>query len=383
LPDYMVPSAVVLLDALPLTANGKVDRTALPAPDASRPGSGRAPATPGEELLRGLFADVLGLEEVGVDDNFFELGGHSLLAGRLVAGLRELVGEDERIGVRAVFEAPTVARLAERLAQGPDAESFPVLLPIRTRGSRPPLFCVHPAAGISWVYTGLLRHLDSEQPIYGLQAPGLADPDARPASVEELARTYLARIRAVRPEGPYALLGWSFGGAVAHAIAALLRRQGEEVRLLALLDAYPGTGEPAPERGRDDPARLAEILDSLGHPAAEATAWPTDEDGYAALVRGGEGPLAGLSGAGVARVVSVFRANTELSHALPLPGYDGDAVFFTAAEDRPADAPDPESWRPHLGGRLDVHEVPSTHGAMTGPEALAAIGPVLAARLTS
>ncbi|MFG2905863.1 amino acid adenylation domain-containing protein [Kitasatospora sp. NPDC048286] len=382
LPDYMVPSAVVALDALPLTANGKVDRKALPAPDSTWLGSGRAPATPREELLCGLFADLLGLEKVGVDDNFFELGGHSLLASRLVAGLRELVGEDEEIGVRAVFEAPTVARLAERLTLGPAAESFPVLLPIRTRGSRPPLFCVHPAAGISWVYTGLLRHLDAEQPIYGLQAPGLADPSAHPATVEELARTYLAQIRAVRPEGPYALLGWSFGGAVAHAIAALLREQGEEVRLLALLDAYPGTGEPGPEQWRDDPAQLELILDSLGHPVGEVTAWPSDEDGYAALVRGGEGPLAGLSGAGVARVVSVFQANAELSHALPLPGYDGDAVFFTAAKDRPTDAPDPESWRPHLGGRLDVHEVPSTHGAMTSSEALAVIGPVLAAHLT-
>ncbi|MFI2606494.1 amino acid adenylation domain-containing protein [Kitasatospora sp. NPDC018619] len=383
LPDYMVPSAVVALDALPLTANGKVDRRALPAPDTTWLGAGRAPATPREELLCGLFADLLGLEKVGVDDNFFELGGHSLLASRLVAGLRELVGEDGGIGVRTVFEAPTVAGLAERLDRGPAAESFPVLLPIRTRGSRPPLFCVHPAAGISWVYTGLLRHLDAEQPIYGLQAPGLADPQAQPASVEELARTYLARIRAVRPEGPYALLGWSFGGSVAHAIAALLREQGEEVRLLALLDAYPGTGEPGPEQWRDDPAQLAVILDSLGHPAGEVTAWPADEDGYAALVRDGEGPLTGLSGAGVARVVSVFQSHAELSHELPLPGYDGDALFFTAAKDRPADAPDPESWRPHLGGRLDVHEVPSTHGAMTSAEALAVIGPVLAAHLTS
>ncbi|MFD4532984.1 amino acid adenylation domain-containing protein [Kitasatospora sp. NPDC058397] len=384
LPDYMVPSAVVALDALPLTANGKVDRRALPAPDtAAWPGAGRAPGTPQEEVLCGLFADVLGLERVGVDDNFFELGGHSLLAARLVAGLRELVGAGEGIGVRTVFEAPTVAGLAERLARGPGAESFPVLLPIRTRGSRPPLFCVHPAAGISWVYTGLLRHLDAEQPIYGLQAPGLADPSHRPSSVAELARDYLAQIRAVRPEGPYALLGWSFGGAVAHAIAALLRDQGEEVRLLALLDAYPGAGEAGPEQWRDDPAQLAVILDSLGHPAGEIGAWPEDEDGYAELVRHGEGPLAGLSGAAVARVVAVFQTNAELAHALPLPGYDGDAVVFTAAKDRPADAPDPDGWRPHVGGRIDVHEVPSTHGAMTGPEALAVIGPVLAARLTA
>ncbi|MER6301919.1 amino acid adenylation domain-containing protein, partial [Kitasatospora sp. NPDC001539] len=413
LPDHMRPAALVPLERLPLTPNGKLDERALPAPGPGRAGAGRAPRTPLEELLCGLFADVLGVERVGVDDNFFELGGHSLLAGRLIAGVRELTGADG-LGVRALFQAPTVAGLAglvaglvDGLPAGPRTggrdgaaaeEAFPVLLPIRARGSRPPLFCVHPAAGISWVYTGLLRHLDTEQPIYGLQAPGLADLDRHPASLADLARTYLAELRAVRPEGPYALLGWSFGGPVAHAIAALLREQGEQVSLLAVLDGYPaptageaarngaapggaGHGRARRDAAERDPALLAAILASLGHKPADITAWPTDEAGYAELVRDGDGPLAGLSGAGVARVVEVFLANLALADDAPLPGYDGDALVFVAAEDRPADAPDPESWRPHVGGRIEVHEVPSTHGAMTGPRALSVIGPVLAERL--
>ncbi|MFD9685542.1 amino acid adenylation domain-containing protein [Kitasatospora sp. NPDC059088] len=403
LPDYMLPAALVPLERLPLTPNGKLDERALPAPEPGRAGGGRAPRTPLEEVLCGLFADVLGLERVGIDDNFFELGGHSLLAGRLVAGLRELTGS-AGLGVRALFRAPTVAGLADLLAAARDGapaeEDFPVLLPIRTRGTRPPLFCVHPAAGISWVYTGLLRHLDAEQPIYGLQAPGLADLSRHPASLAEMARDYLAELRAVRPEGPYALLGWSFGGPVAHAVAALLREQGERVDLLAVLDGYPELDEYARITGASpdritggsrprstggspdrDPALLAAILESLGQQAGEITDWPADEAGYAELVRHGAGPLAGLSGAGVARVVEVFLANLALAGDAPLPGYDGDALVFVATQDRPADAPDPESWRPHVGGRLEVHHVPSTHGAMTGPEALAVIGPVLAQRL--
>ncbi|MET9183028.1 amino acid adenylation domain-containing protein, partial [Kitasatospora aureofaciens] len=388
LPDYMLPAALVPLERLPLTPNGKLDERALPAPGPGRAGGGRGPRTPLEEVLCGLFADVLDLDRVGIDDNFFELGGHSLLAGRLVAGMRELTGTDD-LGVRALFQAPTVAGLAELLAGARDGapaeEAFPVLLPIRTRGSRPPLFCVHPAAGISWVYTGLLRHLDAEQPIYGLQAPGLADLSRHPESLAEMARTYLAELRSVRPEGPYALLGWSFGGPVAHAMAALLRQQGEQVELLAVLDGYPELDEYAEFTGDDragrDPALLAAILGSLGQPAGEITAWPADEAGYAELVRHGEGPLTGLSGAGVARVVEVFLANLALAADAPLPGYDGDALVFVAAKDRPADAPDPETWRAHVGGRVEIHEVPSTHGAMTGVEALAVIGPVLADRL--
>ncbi|MFD5462148.1 amino acid adenylation domain-containing protein, partial [Kitasatospora sp. NPDC127059] len=387
LPDYMLPAALVPLERLPLTPNGKLDERALPAPEPGRAGGGRGPRTPLEEVLCGLFADVLGLERVGIDDNFFELGGHSLLAGRLVAGMRELTGSAE-LGVRALFQAPTVAGLADLLAGARDGaaaeETFPVLLPIRTRGSRPPLFCVHPAAGISWVYTGLLHHLDAEQPIYGLQAPGLADLSRHPASLAEMARRYLAELRSVRAEGPYALLGWSFGGPVAHAMAALLREQGEQVELLAVLDGYPELDEYARYAGDAadrDPALLAAILESLGQPAGEITAWPADEAGFAELVRHGEGPLTGLSGAGVARVVEVFLADLALAGEAPPPGYDGDALVFVAAKDRPADAPDPEAWRAHVGGRLEIHEVPSTHGAMTGAEALAVIGPVLADRL--
>ncbi|MQY10999.1 Tyrocidine synthase 3 [Streptomyces sp. RB5] len=379
LPAHMVPAAVVVLDALPLTANGKLDQRALPAPEAA--GSGRAPRTGLETALCEIFADVLGVRTVGADDNFFELGGHSLIALRLLAEVRERTGLE--LSVRDLFRRPTVAGLAEA-AGGAAAEEFPVLLPLRTGGGRTPLFCVHPAAGIGWVYTGLLPHLGPDRPVYALQAPGLTDLSRHPRTVAELAGTYVEAIRAVRPEGPYALLGWSFGGPVAHAVAAELQRAGERVELLAVLDGYPGDGTRDRMLVERSPEVLAEILATLGHQAPDVDAWPSTPDEYAALVRPGagpQGPLTGLSGESVARVLEVFLANLRLAHDRPAHPYTGDLLLFTADDDRPADAPAPGSWQPYVTGRVDIHGVREAHGTMTRPEAWAHIGPVVAQRL--
>ncbi|MFJ8042102.1 amino acid adenylation domain-containing protein [Kitasatospora sp. NPDC096147] len=379
LPEYMVPAAYVQLDALPLTPNGKLDRRALPAPELPTRAEGRAPRTPREELLRTLFAEALTQPDLTVDDDFFALGGHSLLATRLVSRIRTALGV--RLNLRSLFEAPTVAALAELLDSGAESDALAVLLPLRPRGSRPPLFCVHPAAGISWVFSGLLRTLDPEQPVYGLQSRAFAEPSAAPVSIEQMAKDYLEQLRRVQPEGPYHLLGWSYGGAVAHEMACQLRSAGEEVALLAMLDGYP----PIPAQLRawspEDGSTLAALLATLGYPLdGYRDGRPTPAE-YRAAVREPDGPLAGLERELTEALPRVFAANLNLLAGHTPGHFDGDLLFYLATADRTADSADPALWLPHLGGRLTVHAIDTAHALMTRPEPLAAIRPTLTAAL--
>ena len=204
LPGYMVPAAVMVLDELPLTPNGKIDRRRLPMPELTNGSTERTAGTPQEQLLCELFAELLGLPTVGVDDNFFDLGGHSLLATRLVARLGTALGVE--LGVRSLFESPTVAALAARLGMPDAGSAFDVILPIRGQGEGPALFCFHPAGGMSWSYCGLMKYLGPDHPIYGVQARSLARPERRPASLEEMAADYADEVQKIQVAGPTA---WS------------------------------------------------------------------------------------------------------------------------------------------------------------------------------
>jgi amino acid adenylation domain-containing protein len=239
LPEYMIPSVYVFLESLPLTANGKVDRKALPRPNHSSgvAQSYEAPRGAIEEKLAGIMASILNVPRVGRGDSFFDLGGHSILAVTLFNEIDRVFGK--RLPLATLFRSPAVEGLATALESGHDrSDEWPSLIPIQPHGSKMRFFCVHGAGGNVLLYRDLARHLGTEYPFYGLQSQGLDGKASPLETVEAMADKYLREIRGLQPEGPYYLGGYCLGGTIAYEIAQRLRADRQEVVLVALLDTY-------------------------------------------------------------------------------------------------------------------------------------------------
>ena len=396
LPAHMIPSGFVTLEALPHTASGKLDRKALPAPDAPLAAK-TAPRTEREETVRAVFAEVLGLApaQVGVHDSFLDLGGHSLLAPRLTARIRAELGVE--LPLRALFHTPTVAALARHQAEadhpaelnrpgvpgrsgGSGTAPVGPLLPLRTRGEHEPLFCLPPASGLSWGFAGLARHIDVGRPLYGLQSRGLIPGQDRAGSLAEVVAEHTALIREVQPHGPYHLLGYSMGGLVAYDIAVGLQAAGEQVAFLTLLDSFPGAWiRPAPALS-DRPALLRSLLTILGRQVPDDDR-PLTESLFAELVRRVPDMPGSLDDAELAALVEVTANNRRLLGEFAPGPFRGDLLCFTAAQEPDAVPGRHRSWRPYVEGQVDNHDIPCTHGEMTRPRSLDRIGPVLDSRL--
>jgi pristinamycin I synthase-3/4 len=378
LPAYMVPTGIITVHSWPLTANGKVDRKALPITVQEQPESYREPRTPDEELLCQMFGEVLGVRRVGIEDNFFSLGGHSLLATRLVSQIQTAFGVKLRI--RTLFEAPTVAQLAPRLnAQSSPESAFEQLLPLRSQGSLLPLFCAHPAGGLSWNYAGLMREIEVERPIYGLQAPGIAHDVSYATSIEEMAEDYVNAIQKVQPQGPYNLLGWSFGGVVAYAMACRLQQRGERVAFLGIMDSYPSTDERQSSPMTEEKL-MKEIVPMLGLERSEFEGKPLDFNSvYVAAKRAGEIP-ADFDERIARRNMEMLLHNSILEQKFRAGQYDGDILFFFA-DVKEGDHRMPSAWQPYITGKLEVHTVHCKHYEMTEPAPLRSIGKVINQRL--
>jgi amino acid adenylation domain-containing protein len=235
LPEHMIPTAFVVLEAFPLTPNGKVDRKALPAPElrsARMRAQHVAPRDTTEKTLARIWSQVLGVQDLGVHDNFFDLGGHSIVGIQLLAQVERQLGR--KLPLNALFQAPTVAQLATMLGKEEQPRELEYLAIMQDKGDLPPMFCVH---GDEANYF-LPKYLGEDQPFYAFFHQG---EDGRPlphAEVKDIAANFIRELKLVRPHGPYMLSGFSFGGLVAYEMAQQLTRNGDHVALLALLDTY-------------------------------------------------------------------------------------------------------------------------------------------------
>jgi amino acid adenylation domain-containing protein len=239
LPDYMLPSAFLIIDALPLTPHGKVDRRALPVSEPIRQEPENTFVPPRDELeekLTKIWEKVLGIKNIGIKDNFFDLGGTSLLAMILFSEIEKLIGKN--FPLSTILDAPTVEKLARILTNEEWLAPWSPLVAIQPEGSKPPFFCVHAAGGNVLIYRDLARHLDPDQPFYGLQAQGMDGVQPFHTRIEDMAARYIKEIQTVQPEGPYFLGGYCLGGSIAYEMAQQLNSQGKKVALLVLLDTY-------------------------------------------------------------------------------------------------------------------------------------------------
>ncbi|WP_054010855.1 amino acid adenylation domain-containing protein [Arthrobacter sp. ERGS1:01] len=384
LPGYMVPAVVVVVDRIPLTRNGKVDGAALPDPAGQPHRAGLAPRTPREETVAAIFAQVLDLPRVGVDESFFELGGHSFLAQPLVGQINDALGTE--LPVQALFRSPSVEQLLAEASKGAAenvADSLRQLLPLRSTGSKAPLFAVHPATGVSWGFAALLRHLDKERPLIGLQMPGMLpgrDGGLRSHTLTELADDYIAQVRQVQPEGPYHLIGWSFGGNLVQRLATRLQELGHEVAFLGILDAFPTRQESNADIGTG-PALWRNYLHAAGFPVPEGEEEGLDGTRVLAVLRENHNALGSIPVASLNAMVENFSALARMIREATVQRFDGDLHVFRATEDVPDGAPGSASWKPFVSGRIHDTPVPARHSDMLGERALAHILPVLAIRL--
>jgi thioesterase domain-containing protein/acyl carrier protein len=389
LPDYMVPSAFVLLDKLPLTPNGKVDRRALPAPEQDALSEERedayvAPRDELEERLAGIWKEALGVERVGIHDDFFELGGYSLAAVSVIAQIEKVVGR--RLPVPIMFQVSTVAQLAEVLRSGREKVSWRSAVAIQPHGTRPPFFYVQ-EAGFGFILRGLAQHLGSDQPLYALRAQQKMEQTV-PLGVEDMAASYIRELREVQPEGPYFLGGYCLGGVLAFEVARQLREQGQDVALLALLDARRPKYRPQQVTARSPLDYHAHHLRRLGlRRYLRRVVWRRHIKRKARrkiVFKWAHRSWFPLPRADKELYILKQRALRALRPYKARP-YPGRITLFRAADSRisqiSADNEDCYGWDSVAAGGVEVYKVPGKHGQILNEQHVEAFAAQLKACL--
>jgi len=357
LPPHMVPVVLLQLSALPLSANGKLDRKALPLPELTVKTPGRAPESDAEQAIAAAFSALLGCEINDIEADFFALGGHSLLAMRLAASLSRHFARQVTPG--QVMVASTVGKLSALLTGDMSDEQaqrlgYETLLPLR-ESHGPTLFCFHPASGFAWQFSVLARYLNPRWSITGIQSPR-PGPMEQCATLDEVIEHHLATLRAQQPHGPYYLFGYSLGGTLAQGIAARLRAQGEDVAFLGLLDTWPPETQNWREKEANglDPEVLAEI-------ERERQAFLAAQQGQA-------------SGELFSAIEGNYADAVRLLTTAHSSSFDGKATLFVAERTRTMDPH--QAWAPWVG-ELEVYRQDCAHVDIISPQAFEQIGPVL------
>ncbi|WP_188074640.1 non-ribosomal peptide synthetase [Pusillimonas sp. ANT_WB101] len=385
LPEAMVPSAFIWLDTLPVNTNGKLDRKALPAPTFLA-GSGRQAQTATEHVVAAQFKTVLGLNtEPGADDDFFTLGGHSLLAARLASLLRRELATGLSLG--AVFEHPTVARLAAYLDAAADpkgsalGDGFGAIFTLKPEAgqNRPALFCIHPAGGLSWCYGLLARKLPTARPVYGIQSPWIGHGINGIASLNTLAKRYADQIQALQSHGPYHLLGWSVGGILAHEVACVLAERQAQVGVVCMLDAYPAeVWRQRPEPAHD--AAYKAIMHIAGYDPDTLEAGSLNREGVVGFLRRSEHALGKLTDTQLDGILASVEHNNALVREHEHRVYNGTLLYYRAALDHQGEDLHPDMWLPWSDSMV-VHDIQSLHAHLTGDRAVSQLLPTLDASL--
>jgi amino acid adenylation domain-containing protein len=386
MPNYMIPGAFMVLDVLPLTSTGKIDRKALPAPqesDALQPL--QRPRSVIEQDLLSIWRNVLQNNVIGIFGNFFELGGHSLLAVRLMAQVSEAF--DTELPLQALFRYPTVAELASYLEQSNPALSWSTLVALQPHGDKAPLLCVPGDGGNVFYFYPLVKELGSDQPVYGLESLGLDGKQTPHATVEAAATHHIQKIRERWPHGPYCLAGHSFGGLVVYEIAQQLIKAGQTVNMLAIMDTLPPS-MPLPTATESELMMIFEELFAEEYGLSTSLTLEqlerlTSEQRLEALKLALEKLEALPVGATIAYVqgiFSVFRTNTQTEYhphnVTKLP-----FELLLAGESPVGEQEDIiAGWSQF--GMPQVHIVPGSHTTMTYPPHVVTLAEKLQTRLS-
>ena len=371
IPEYMVPSVFIMLESLPLLPNGKVNRSALPKPDQTRPEMDKVFVPPRDELetrLTAIWEEVLNVRPIGVTDNFFELGGHSLMAVRLFALIDKQLGK--RLPLAALFRGATVEGLADIIRRNSFSGTPSSLVPIQPDGNKRPLFLVHPAGGHVFPFIGLAQCLGPDQPCYGLQARGVEDGQVPHTRIEDMAACYVEAIRSVQSEGPYLLGGWSMGGEIAFEMAQQLHAEGQSVALLALLDARVPTPDEKPDDEDFEAALMADVVRYFGLspesdeslailPPDELLERMVDQGKKAGLIPGD------IEASKAHRLIELCKSDFRVSRNYVPHRYPGRVTLFRASEDLSDNRLDPAlGWNDWAEEGVDVQIVPGNHATM-------------------